>query len=103
MRYVHVTIGDSFAEEIDRWIEDSAQPSKMLAYVNLLKTGLGAMKSDDIPNLGELIGDLESKLDDNASYRDLESLASQQDLWALENRLMQRLDRIEKSLGPKAI
>ena len=61
----------------------------------------------DVRTISEILKDIEEGLDDLtdeiATTRDLDLLASQQDLWALERRIMQRLDGIEKSLGPKAV
>ena len=64
----------------------------------------------DVRTISEILKDIEEGLDDLtdeltalATTRDLELLTSQQDLWALERRIMQRLDGIEKSLGPKTV
>ena len=61
----------------------------------------------DVRTISEILKDIETGLDDLtdeiATTRDLELLASQQDLWALERRIMQRLDRIEISLGSKTV
>ena len=62
----------------------------------------------DVRTISEILKDIETGLDDLtdeiATTRDLELLASQQDLWALENRIMGALDRMEKRLnGPKTV
>ena len=105
MRHLNIPVGDSLIKEIDAWIESSAQPSKMLAYLNIFNTGWKLLKeeAEGESTLKETLKDIEDDLRETTTLRDLEPLASQQDLWALENRIMQRLDRIEKSLGPKAV
>ena len=116
MRHLNIPVGDSLIKEIDAWIESSAQPSKMLAYLNIFNTGWKLLKEEAEgestlketlkgieDDLNETLKGIEDDLREAPTLRDLEPLASQQDLWALENRIMQRLDRIEKSLGPKAV
>ena len=105
MRNLRIVVSSALAEEIDSWVESSAQPSQLLAYLNIFNTGWKLLKEENEgeTTLKETLKDIEDDLREAPTLRDLEPLASQQDLWALENRIMQRLDRIEISLDPKAV
>ena len=106
MRNLRITISSALAEEIDSWVESSAQPSQLLAYLNIFNTGWKLLKeeAEGESTLKETLKDIEDDLRETTTLRDLEPLASQQDLWALENRIMNALDRMEKRLnGPKAV